>query len=231
MTPAQIQELIKSTVISAYASMGFSSSRYQTHSSTAYPAFHSSASLSFPITSSTWFLDSGASNHMTSIEHSFTDSHAYLGKEKITTDNGDQLLISGVGTITLSSVSGQFIILPNVYFVPKLSANLLSVGQLIDNGYLVHFSSSGCVIQGRQTGKVIATGSKHGRLFLLDIGHHSLFASSFNDFNKLWTVWHQRLGHVNNAHSISLFKIGCLDSTMDNKMNLLYLSQSVKLVA
>ena len=83
---------------------------------------------------------------MTSVEHSFTDSHPYLGKEKITTANGDQLLISGVGTITLSSVSGQTITLPNVYFVPKLSANLLSVGQLIDDGYLVHFSSSGCVI-------------------------------------------------------------------------------------
>ena len=72
----------------------------------AFPAFHSSASLSSHITSSTWFLDSGASNHMTFVEHSFTDSHPYLGQEKITTANGDQLLISGVGTITLSSVSG-----------------------------------------------------------------------------------------------------------------------------
>ena len=215
MTPAQIQELIQSTVTSAYASMGISGGRYQTH--IASPAFHSSAYLSSPITSSTWFLDSGASNHMTSVEHSFTDSHSYLGKKKITTANGDQLLISGVGTITLSGVFGQSITLPNVYFVPKLSANLLSVGQLIDDGYLVHFSSSGCVIQGRQTRKVIATGSKHGRLFLLDIGHHSLFASSSN-FNKLWTVWHKRLGHVNNAHLLSLFKIGYLDSTIDNKM-------------
>ena len=172
MTSAQIQELIQSTVTSAYASMGFNGGRYHPHSHIASPAFHSSASLSSSITPSTWFLDSGASNHMTSVEHSFLDSHPYLGKEKITTANGDQLLISGVGTITLSSVTGQSITLSNVYFVPKLSANLLSVGQLIDEGYLVNFSSSGCVIQGRQTGKVIATGSKHGRLFLLDIVHH-----------------------------------------------------------
>ena len=79
---------------------------------------------------------------MTFVEHNFTDSHPYLGKEEITTANGDQLLISGVGTIILSSVSGQSITLPHVYFVPKLSTNLLSVGQLIDDGYLVHFSFS-----------------------------------------------------------------------------------------
>ena len=61
-------------------------------------------------------------------------------------------------------------------------------------------------------------GSKHGRLFLLDIGHHSFFASSSNNFKNLWTVWHKRLSDVNNAYLISLFKLGCLDSTIDNKM-------------
>ena len=99
---------------------------------------------------------------MTSVECNFIASHPYLGKDKITTANGDQLIISGIGTITLSSVSGQSLPLSNVYFVPKLSANLLSVGQLIDDGYHINFSSTGCVIQERQTGKVIATGSKHG---------------------------------------------------------------------
>ena len=65
---------------------------------------------------------------------------------------------------------------------------------------------------------MITTGSKHGHLFLLDIGHHSFFASPPKNFNKLWTVWHQRLGHVDNAHLIFLFKISCLESTIDNKM-------------
>ena len=50
MTPAQIQELIQNTVTSAFASMGFSGGRYQTYSSIACLAFHSSASLSSPIT-------------------------------------------------------------------------------------------------------------------------------------------------------------------------------------
>jgi hypothetical protein len=81
--------------------MGFNGGRHQTHSPIAFPAFHSSASLSSSITPSTWFLDSTASNQMKSVKGSFTDSHPYLGKEKITTANGDRLLISGVHTITL----------------------------------------------------------------------------------------------------------------------------------
>ena len=120
---------------------------------------------------------------MTSVEYSFTNSHPYLGKEKIITANRDQLLISRVGIIALSNAFGQSIIIPNVYFVPKLSANLLSVWQLIDDRYSVNFSSSECIILEQQTGKVFTTGSKHGRLFFLDIGHHSLFASSSNSIN------------------------------------------------
>ena len=61
MTPAQIQELIQNIITSAYASMGFSGGWFQPHSHKAFYAFHSSASLSSSITSSTWFLESGAS--------------------------------------------------------------------------------------------------------------------------------------------------------------------------
>ena len=69
MTPAQIEELIQNTVTSAYTSIGFNGGQYQTHSHIAFPAFHSSASLFFPIASSTWFLNSEGSNDMTSVEN------------------------------------------------------------------------------------------------------------------------------------------------------------------
>ena len=62
------------------------------------------------------------------------------------------------------------------------------------------------------------TGSTHGNLFLMDIRPQSLFASSFNALNNLWTIWNRRLGHVNNDSLISLFKIGCLEASVGNKM-------------
>lgn len=119
--------------------------------------------------------------------------------------------ISGIGSVDLRTPQNQSLSLSNVYFVPTLSANLLSVGQLVDSAYSIYFTSSGCVIPDRCNGKVIGTGSKRGQTFLLDVGLGSLFASSALT-DKLWTIWHQRLGHLNNAKLISLFKRGCLDS-------------------
>lgn len=122
----------------------------------------------FPSTSpSSWFLDSGASNHMTSVI-----LKPYVGHEKITAAIGQNLTISGIGSLNLSMPHHTFFHLPNVYFVPELSANLFSVGHLVDNGYSVHFSSFGCLIKDQQTWKVIKMGTKRGRLFywILDIG-------------------------------------------------------------
>ena len=163
LTPTQIQEMINSSVASAFTSMGINGLSLPLIAS---PAFHSSSALNTSITHTTWFLDLGASNHMTTDKESLT--------------------------------------LSNVYFVPKLSANLISAGQLVDCGYLVNFSSSGCGIQEWQTGKVIGTGSKHARLFLLDMRPSSFFATSMSVLNKLWTIWHRRLGHLNNASLIQL---------------------------
>lgn len=114
---------------------------------------------------------------------SYDISHTqpYVGHEKITAAIGQNLTISGIGSLNLSTPHHTFFHIPNVYFVPKLSSNLISVGQLVDNGYSVHFSSFGCLIQDQQTGKVIKTATKHGRLFLLDIGY--------------WLFTLRRLGH------------------------------------
>ena len=135
LTIAQIQEMINSFMASAFTSMGISG---LSPSSIAFPAFHSSTSLSTSITPSTWFLDSGASNHMTSVEQHQHKCKLYDGHDSITTMNGYQLPISGTGTISIGTLT-----LPDVYFVPNLAVNLISIGQLIDCGYLVNFSPSG----------------------------------------------------------------------------------------
>lgn len=199
LTHAQIREMFNNSVSSAFTSMGING---LFPSPTTFAAFHSSTALSTYVTPSTWFLDSGASNHTTSVEHNLENPQPYAGNETITTANGHQLSISGIGFLDLPITSQGSLTLSNVYFAPHLSANLISVGQLVECGYLVNFSPSGCVIQERQTGKVIGTESKHGRLFLLDKGHSSLFASSMASSNNVWTTWHRRLGHLHNASLI-----------------------------
>lgn len=80
-----------------------------------------------------------------------------ISERNIIVANNQNLSISGVGSITLSTLQNQPPTLPNFYLVPYFSTNLLSVGQLVDNGYSVYFTSSGCMIQDQQTEKVIKT--------------------------------------------------------------------------
>jgi transposase InsO family protein len=61
--------------------------------------------------------------------------------------------------------------------------------------------------------------SKHGRLFLQDMRpSSSFFATSMGVLDKLWTVWHRRRGHLNNSSLLSLFKLGCLEHSADDRL-------------
>lgn len=123
--------------------------------------------------------------------------------------------IYGVGSLTFSTFNEQNLCLPNVYFVPQLAANLISVGQLVKNDYTVHFSSFGCVVQDQKTRKVIGKGCKQGRLFLLDTSLPISFLASSNLHlqNRSLMLWHRHLGQLNNASLLSL----CRQNLIFNK--------------
>lgn len=62
----------------------------------------------------------------------------------------------------------HFVKLPKVLFVPKLASDLVSAGQLVDDGYYIHFSTHGCVIHDQVTWKLTGKGHKVESLFVLD---------------------------------------------------------------
>ena len=88
----------------------------------------------------------------------------------------------------------------NVFLSPSLSANLDSVGKLVDDDCHVSFSKSGCVVQDRVSGKMIAKGPKCGRLFplhLSNLRNKPGFAFLCVHSQNNWKLWHNRLGHPN----------------------------------
>ena len=141
-----------------------------------------------------WLLDSAASNHMTSSKSLLKNVRTYHDSEQIQVVNGNLIPISAVGDITPAFT--------NVLVSSDLSHNLLSVGQLVDNHYDVHFSRDGCSVQDQVSGIVIAKGPKVGRLFPLHIASHVAFSSSIANKSE---VWHKRLGHPNLAILSHLF--------------------------
>ncbi|KAJ0077459.1 hypothetical protein Patl1_35960 [Pistacia atlantica] len=84
-----------------------------------------------------WFLDSGCSNHMTGIKSLFTElDESY--KLKVRLGDDKQMQVEGKGTVAINNGHGNVKLLYNVYFIPYLSQNLLSVGQLMASGHF-HF--------------------------------------------------------------------------------------------
>ena len=91
-------------------------------------------------TSPTWLLDSACCNHMT---HSpdVIPSHTSTSLPTIYTANGSPMHVSHLGNVSTLALP-----VSNVYQIPKLTYNLLSVGQLIELGFSLTFSSTGMVV-------------------------------------------------------------------------------------
>ena len=94
--------------------------------------------LSAITTSSTWYIDSGASSHMTGDRDMFTDmSEIELELEVVLRDD---IVVRAVGrgTVHFERESMQPMFLRDVLYVPELKKNLVSVSMIEDRGFGVY---------------------------------------------------------------------------------------------
>ena len=91
-------------------------------------------------TSPTWLLDSACYNHMNS-SPDVVPSHTSTSLPTIYTANGSLMHVSHLGNVSTPALS-----VSNVFQIPKLTHNLLSIGQLTELGFSLTFSSIGVVV-------------------------------------------------------------------------------------
>jgi hypothetical protein len=89
---------------------------------------------------SMWYLDSGASFHMTGDKEIFNDLEEKDLKMHIEMGDDGRYSVTGIGTITFQRESGKPFQLKYFMHVPGLKKNLVSVVMLDDRGYDVVFS-------------------------------------------------------------------------------------------
>uniref|UniRef100_A0A2N9EHH2 Retrovirus-related Pol polyprotein from transposon TNT 1-94-like beta-barrel domain-containing protein n=1 Tax=Fagus sylvatica TaxID=28930 RepID=A0A2N9EHH2_FAGSY len=123
-------------------------------------ASSSSALSVLPGKFSSWLLDSACCNHMTPYPSFFSHTSSARHAPTIHTANGSTMLVRSIGTVSTSQLS-----ISDVFHVPKLSYNLLSVGQLAELGYRIILDYFGCIVQDPRTGQELGTGRRIGRLF------------------------------------------------------------------
>lgn len=80
-----------------------------------------------------WFIDSGASAHMT-VNGDWLKNKKVTPEKQITVANNDRIPVAGLGDLSLTVRIGkksQFVDIENVLHVPELNTNLLSVIQTV----------------------------------------------------------------------------------------------------
>ena len=92
----------------------------------------------------TWFLDSGCSNHMCGDKKAFVDL-TYEAKHFVKCGNYSRMVVVGIGSIRLV-FNGTTFLIWDVYYVPKLQKNLLSIGQLQERGLFILIQKGKCNI-------------------------------------------------------------------------------------
>ncbi|KAH7689140.1 RNA-directed DNA polymerase protein [Dioscorea alata] len=80
-----------------------------------------------------WYLDNGASNHMTAHREKFQDlDEVVTGRVRF--GDGSTVQIMGKGTVVFACKKGEHKALQEVYYIPKLCSNIISLGQMTEDG-------------------------------------------------------------------------------------------------
>ena len=111
-----------------------------------------------------WIIDSGASQHLCGDRALFTTYNIMSENQEITIPDGTKIEAKGIGEIAIAT-EGQSITLRDLWHVPEIGENLMSVSRMVDAGYTVEFGPTACII--RKGGTQSELGQRQGRLYHL----------------------------------------------------------------
>ena len=144
------------------------------------------------------YLDTGATNHMTGCQEFFNDlDETTTGFVKF--GDNSRIQIKGKGAIEVNQKDGGTLRLCNVLFVPKLEANILSLGRLDEEGYRMIMGEGKLTIF-NPYGQLFAEVHRSSeRLYLLKLNIIDQCLITSEDTTEEW-LWHCRFGHLNFIH-------------------------------
>lgn len=139
-----------------------------------------------------WYVDSGASSHMTPNGSLLSNKQDSQIKE-IVAANNEKMQVNSVGKALLKLNENE-IEVKNVLHVPNLSVNLLSVSKIVENGNTVTFNKKyGCTIRNFKN-EIVANCQPENGVYRFGENSAACMLSKKNDSAFLW---HRRLGHIN----------------------------------
>jgi hypothetical protein len=142
-----------------------------------------------------WIINTGATNHMTRSRAAFVDLDTRV-RGTVRFGNDSAAKIEGRERVEFVCKNGELKSFDGVSFIPKLTANILSVGCLDEDGYQVHIGSGELTIR-EPEGKLLARVKRTmSRLYLLLVKLSIKRCLLTKEEAEAWR-WHERLGHIN----------------------------------
>lgn len=143
-----------------------------------------------------WYIDSGASSHLTANE-SWVINPCYDQTNEIIVANNHKLRVLCTGDVNIVTIADGCeydVPIKELLCVPDLTTNLLSVSQLLKNGNKVDFDEKGCKIYNK-VGCLVAVADVVNGVYKVRMPKYAMSTSTVSG-----DTWHRRLGHVNSNY-------------------------------
>ncbi|KAL1214071.1 Retrovirus-related Pol polyprotein from transposon TNT 1-94 [Cardamine amara subsp. amara] len=162
----------------------------------------------------TWWLDSGASTHVSHIKQGFKSIQPIKGPDRfLFMGNRMKARIEGMGTYSLILNTGCTLDLDKCLYVPECARNLVSVSKLDDLGY--DFKIGNGVFSLYRKNYFYGNGTLYDSLYrfnldecfaesLFNVENYGIKRSASNESSAL--LWHKRLGHISKNRMMRLVK-------------------------
>ncbi|WVZ91404.1 hypothetical protein U9M48_037581 [Paspalum notatum var. saurae] len=141
-----------------------------------------------------WYLDMGASNHMTGNKAAFSELNKDVaGAVKF--GDGSTVDILGRGTIMFAAKGGGHRILTDVYYIPRLRSNIVSLGQLDEDGCKVEIERGELRVRDPAKELLLKVRRSSNRLYKVTLTLARPISLLARGEDDAWR-WHERFGHL-----------------------------------
>ncbi|CAJ2652499.1 unnamed protein product [Trifolium pratense] len=144
-----------------------------------------------------WYLDSGASNHMCGHKHLFKEMQK-IEDDHVSFGDASKVKVEGKGTICYLQKDGLIQSIKEVYYVPDLKTNILSLGQLTEKGYSILIKDRILHLKDKLGHLIAQVEMERNRMYKLNLRSVQEKCLQVNVEDKV-SLWHLCFGHLHHT--------------------------------
>ena len=144
--------------------------------------------------SNAWYLDTGCNNHMCGKKEMLTELDETITSMVEFGDNR-KIPVKLKVKILIQARNNDHLYISNVFYVPELECNLLSVGQLQERGHTFHIKNGICDLKDAKNQLIARVPMTQNRMFHLKIKNDVVACYETIVHDDSW-LWHLQFGHL-----------------------------------